>query len=416
MALVLLSGCGSTAIRYQPSLTALGRRPAIIFVPGFYGSALDESDSGERVFLTAWAATFSQTPLAVTRPDLGVVGARNLTATGVLQSIPVIPGLYSQNVYGEALDFLQEKFAGLAEIVPFHYDWRQDIAETAGELGQLVKGLEARGAFPLLIVGHSMGGLVTAYYLRYGAQDPLEAVDTGEGERHISAALIAGAPFGGAPGAFRNLQIGASLGAATTPLGAESLGTFASMYQLIPGPDGDTYLNAEGKNVGTKMFQPEIWQKQKWGLFLPRGSVTPEFQAKREAFVTHQLRRGEKLMEKIRAEGVPALGKPSVLYFVGSGTPTLARVLWNQPALEVPGQWLFDGEEVKKAFPEKNLPSLMGDGDDTVTVSSARPPDGLLRRLPGKIVTAPAKHEAMFGNKEFLKIAEAFLTEHLRAR
>ena len=57
----------------------------------------------------------------------------------------------------------------------FTYDWRRDLVESARGLALRLEGLAPRWATRgarFHIVGHSMGGLVARYYLRYGGAEP----------------------------------------------------------------------------------------------------------------------------------------------------------------------------------------------------------------------------------------------------
>ncbi len=414
-AILLLSSCGSKTVRYDLDAKTKSLRPAIIFIPGFYGSALADEKTGERFFLTSWGAVFSGTPLAITTPDLGVDGAHSLRADGVLEYLRIIPGLYSVNVYGDTLDFLRDTFKETAEIVPFDYDWRQEISQSARKLDLLVKSLQAAGVPQILFVAHSMGGLVATYYLRYGSQDPLTAIDNGEGAKQVSATVIAGTPFGGSAYAFRNLQTGTSLGPADAPLTAASMGTFGSMYQLLPNPDGKAYLNSNGEPLGKEVFSPEVWKKKKMGLFRKRGEVSAVVQARREAYVTQALQKGESFISKVRTEKGNG-PSPAMLYLVGTGIPTVSHALWSRPTLAEEGKWLYDDESVQKAFPGGAKLSLISDGDNTVPAVSATPPAGLLRRLPGRVITGMARHEAILDDKTFRTAVETFLKKHLLGR
>lgn len=412
-----LVSCGAKTFLYAPDPKARRSRPAIVFVPGFYGTALADAESGERYFLTAWKAAFSSTPLALSQPDLGIEGARDLRPDGVLGHLRIIPGVYSKDIYGDALDFLQERFSDRADIVPFAYDWRQDIVKTVGKLDRLVKSLESSGHAPIFIVAHSMGGLVTAYYLRYGGQDLDTAKDDSRGAKHIAAAVIAGAPFGGAPIAYRNLQMGTSLGPAKTPLNALSLGTFPSMYQLAPGANSPIYRNPGGEAVGKRALRPEFWKDNRLGLFRRREPVSNDVQSRREQVTAQYLVRAETFNTKMLAisrNGHPE--KTALLYLVGTGIPTLSQLLWSKASLLEKGEWLFSDQAMKQSFPQGPVQSLIGDGDGTVPIAAAAPPPGLLQRLPGKLVRDQVEHESMFSSTVFLRAIEDFLDPLLPSR
>lgn len=399
LTLVLLVACGSKTVRYSAATTPL-TRPAIIFIPGFYGSALADPETGERFFLTAWGATFGKTPLALTDPDLGIPDSRPLREDGVLAHVRIIPGIYSANVYGSAMDFLESKFGKDAEIVPFSYDWRRDIGESAGRLDALVGELKARGTPRVLIVAHSMGGLLAAHYLGQPSY---------KGRGLVAATVIAGTPFAGAITAFRNLQIGTALGASSVPLSYESMGTFPSMYQLLPPSESGAYLTPSGAALTEDVLSPEVWRTAHFGLLRERSDLSPALREKRETFVTRSLARAREFFRGL--SGAAEKDAPAMLYFVGTGSPTFSRAMWSGKTLHEKGIWLYDEETVKTKSPGT---SLYEDGDGTVSTKSATPPAGLVRRLPGEIVQVAAHHEAMFECEPLLAAVEKFLRTHLK--
>lgn len=62
----------------------------------------------------------------------------------------------------------------------FYYDWRQDNVITAGKLANFIDQIRKDYDDPDLkvdIVAHSMGGLITRYFVRYGREDVLDGND-----------------------------------------------------------------------------------------------------------------------------------------------------------------------------------------------------------------------------------------------
>lgn len=405
---LVLAGCGSRAVRFERETATKAKGTAVVFVPGFYGSALADAETGERFFLSAWVALFGRTPLALPEPDLGVPGARRLVPDGVLEFIRIVPGLYGYDVYGDALEFLRDVSSSHAEVVPFDYDWRQDLHRTVLRLDGVVRELRARGAGRIVLVGHSMGGLVAAYYARYGAASPDVAVDLPGTVTTVDAVAMLGVPFHGAMTAFRNLQTGTSLGPAKTPLAQESLATFPAMYHLVPRGESGGYLDARLKPTAEPMHRFERWERDGLGLMRRPLPVETALRARRAEAQATYLERAERFLEKLHAPAKESRSTPA-LVVVGTGVPTFARAVRTEQG------WVFHESALPRQVASSSS-SLHEDGDGTVTTRSARPSDGLGRRFDAQVVEAKAAHEAMFGEDAVRETLARFLARVLARR
>jgi len=125
------------------------------------------------------------------------------------------------------------------------------------------------------IVAHSMGGLITRYYLRYGTQDPEDGADlTWDGARHVERAILVGTPNAGSAQTILDLVEGRSFAPILPKYDATILGTMPAVYQLLPrGRHGA--LVADNK-VFEKVdpLDPDEWEKRKWGLANPDAAKT----------------------------------------------------------------------------------------------------------------------------------------------
>jgi pimeloyl-ACP methyl ester carboxylesterase len=395
-----LVGCGSNSVRYEFSAAAVKDRKVVIFVPGFYGTALADKITHERFFLTAYQGLFGSQTLAIATPDLGVPGARDLVPDGVLENVPVVPLIYSQDVYGNAIHFLKDSFGKRAEIIPFAYDWRQDLHQSVVELNTLITRLQESGVSDIYLVGHSLGGVITSYYLRYGIQPPESAVDTGEGATRIRAAVVAGAPYLGVASAFRNFQLGTSLGGAKAPLNQLALSTFPSMYHLMSVTDSGTYRNKHFDKIKQSIYDPKIWEKSGQGFYHDQ-TGTAEVQQRRAAATANYLARADAFMSRLREPAYRpiGLGKYPLFIYVGIGIPTFARVLWTGENYNSEGEWVYDDDKMHRFFPDLAASSLEADGDGTVPETSAMPPAAIVTDFSPEVLVGNARHEAMFINE-----------------
>jgi pSer/pThr/pTyr-binding forkhead associated (FHA) protein len=192
-----------------------GRHPVIV-IPGFLGSNL-------------WLGSEKVWPNArnlIRRADiLAYREDSKLEARGLVDEVVIIPNFIKQEQYGSLIYYLEEAlgYERGKDLLEFAYDFRQDVRISARQLAQAVEDWGV--AEPVTIVAHSMGSLVSRYY-----------VDRLGGHKRVERLALLGGPHLGAPRAVGQLGNKADL----FPFGIMGdklraiLMTFPSVYQLLP--------------------------------------------------------------------------------------------------------------------------------------------------------------------------------------
>ncbi len=207
----------------------------VIVVPGIGGSVLEDARG------SVWDAGLHDIAGLVTAPDrLDLSSAPSLVPTGLITSKRLLPGWTVVRGYERLLAGLGALPGAVvddghpfgrrlsATVAAFPYDFRRSIADAAEELGRNVEArLEALGARPgerrVIIVAHSLGGLVARYWL-----GPLE------GWRCCRALLTLGTPHRGAPKALDWLVNGARVGPLHLRGVTELIRGWPSVFELLP--------------------------------------------------------------------------------------------------------------------------------------------------------------------------------------
>lgn len=240
----------------------------------------------------------------------------------------------------------------------FDYDWRRDLATLALDFHNFVmrrKELVAQDrsrragrrvppediTFDLL--AHSMGGLVTRYYLMHGpaplGDDGALPPVTWEGARHFSRVIMVATPNAGSILAMDNLVNGKDLGPFQPFFEAPLLGSHASTWQLMP-----RARHKRLKDVATgDLVDPydwKVWEKHGWGMAAP--SVEPLLSwllpdiadpaARKARALTHQrrmLERAERFHEAMDRWGTPP-DRLETFLVVGGGFRTPANAVLDQ--------------------------------------------------------------------------------------
>jgi len=185
------------------------------------------------------------------REDLG----DGITADALMPDLHLLPGIWKIDGYSKVAEAIKASFKVTEgrNFFTFPYDWRRDNRVAARKLARLSHGwlsdwrkasgnAEAR----LILVGHSMGGLVSRYFL-----------ECLEGWKMTKALVTFGTPYRGSLNALDGLANGLKKG----PLNLTDLTRqLTAMYQLLPifrcYDPGDGPLVRVGETTGIPGVDP----------------------------------------------------------------------------------------------------------------------------------------------------------------
>jgi pSer/pThr/pTyr-binding forkhead associated (FHA) protein len=216
--LIFKGGGGGDALTMVESTVANPSRlrQPVVFVPGIMGSELWLG--GERIW--------PNVKRIFTEPDILRLPEKHpLEPRDIIREIVVIPNLIELEQYDPLTSYLQEDlgYQKGTDLLEFPYDWRQPLEQTAQRLAKAID--EWKVTPPITLIAHSMGCLVSRYYVeRLG------------GKHKIGRLLLMGGPHQGAPAALTNLLAGPDL----LPFGLlgdrlrSVIATFPSAYHLLP--------------------------------------------------------------------------------------------------------------------------------------------------------------------------------------
>ncbi|MBI4287904.1 MAG: FHA domain-containing protein [Chloroflexi bacterium] len=212
--IVFVRGSASEEDLAETAETTRTSRPPVVVIPGMMGSEL-------------WAGQERIWPdvrRLLSRPE-SFNGSNSVQVGGLLDDLVIVPNLFKMEKYSRLLQFLEKNLGyrkGI-DLLEFPYDWRQDNRLSARQLADTIDRWKVDG--PITIVAHSMGCLVSRYY-----------VDRLGGSKKVERMILIGGPHYGTPRAMAGILLGRGL----LPFGLQGerlrrvMATFPSVYQLLP--------------------------------------------------------------------------------------------------------------------------------------------------------------------------------------
>src|SRR5262249_39142745 len=156
---------------------------------------------------------------------------------------PVKPRVEVGGILPEYLPTITE-LATQWDVFPFAYDWRDDLDKAADDLAARIKAW--RGGKPVHLVGHSMGGLVSRWFIsKY--PDLWKDMQDPSGLQSGGRLIMLGTPNRGSltiplvlSGKERTVRLLAACDIAhRLPELLDILGTFLGCYEMLPSPRPD---------------------------------------------------------------------------------------------------------------------------------------------------------------------------------
>jgi hypothetical protein len=302
------------SLLYTPAARYHGPdRNPIIAIPGILGSKLRDPHTGE----LAWGAFEAgaadpSSPMGARQIALpiGALAALidlrdDIVPSGVLDKVHIQLGIVALDIqaYAGILATLgaggyRDQSLGLGGDVDygndhftcfqFDYDWRRDNVENARRLRDFIDekrkyvqtqyktryGID-NADVRFDIAAHSMGALLTRYFLMYGGADlpadgTLPAV-TWQGAEHVERVIMIGPPNAGSPEALLELIHGRKFAPLLPFYPPAVLGTFPSMYELLPRNRHHPVLwDGDASRPVADITDSALWERNGWGLADPK--------------------------------------------------------------------------------------------------------------------------------------------------
>ncbi len=352
-------------------------RNPVIVIHGFLGAKLRDTITEREIWGSFSTAAMTPAemfkfahPMAIGKP---LSELKNHTAAFTMLdhvNIQLMGFSFSVPGYSDVIDLLQQSgyYSEDRPLPPgknfhsqffFYYDWRRDLPENAARLHEFILEKKShiqehyRQLYGLRnydvqfdLIAHSMGGLLSRYYLQYGNQDlPVDGVSLPKlnwaGARHVEKLMVIGTPNTGYLDTLLEMVHGLRLAAGAPVYPPTLISTFPTYYQMLPLAEFRPLVwEDDPGGPAPDIFEPELWAQMKWGLASADGDnilkillptiTTPE--ERRKIALDHQAKCLRRARQFTRAMSVNAATpeKLALFLFAGDAVNTVREVRVNR--------------------------------------------------------------------------------------
>ncbi len=338
----VISGCAviapriteDTIIKIYADEKAKPKEFPVIFVPGMFGSVLEDSDSHKVIWGNVSQGLIRELALPIDSTKMSE-NKDSVMPVKMVTAFTWLHGAIKKDVYLGARR-MAVNAAGYTvnkDVFSLSYDWRRDLVEAAQHLGALIDEIKRKAGDDKLkvnIVCHSAGGLVVRYYAKYGVEDVLDRdpipQPTYAGAKNINKIIMLGTPNLGSLEAFQHIHEGLALptiGRMTRDI------TFSmpSAYELMPFGNDPVFIDAKGNVLEIDIQDPQNWEKYGWSVFAD-ANASEELRSKERRFLAAVLKRAKAFHQALWSGDLREERKRITYILLGSdANPTLSKAL-----------------------------------------------------------------------------------------
>ncbi len=346
------------------------KKYSVVFVPGYKGSLLVQkgTNPSQLVWLNAVQS------LGFSSPDLRLKEEDSISESGILESVK-IPLLFTKNIYAPWMTELQSTVELEASYFP--YDWRRDNTESTIKLVQFLKETKQKYNLPIVLIGHSNGGLLA-----------MSAVN--REPNLIHKIVFVGVPFSGGVGFLEDLMIGVNTGLNSKIASPCVVQSFESIYSFFPRSTSfdttDVLMTEKSEKIQNQFYDANFWFKYNLG---PYAVDSP---CANEPVANLQKRLDKALIFKNSLDTKKEIKYPNVLVVRAESKGTIRRIFGSK--LDDGWRWkILEGERVA--------------GDGRVTNENALPPPG----IPFSLYVSTAEHSELLNDRKTSKAILDFIVK-----
>jgi len=363
----------------------------LIFIPGYYGTTFYEKNSGRKIWLKGSQTIIgdNDTTLSMSIPGVRVPEALDLVPGEILDEVSVLG--YEYMAYGKTQNYLREIAAKKGYIYDvLAYDWRKDPMVGIKALDQKLAKLRTSPEDEFHIVAHSLGSVIVAYYMRYGAVEYDQAQENWSGLKNLNKVVLVAAPFKGTMIAFKTMFTGLPRGLNRDLLSSRAFTTLESSYFMLPPVGYDLAYDKDLNPVSLGLHNPENWKKNQWGLFYKKNKFGRESIQARTAFTENMIRKGKLFQELLNAPVQVPVEPIPLLYIKGYGLNTVNKTIWIDP-IKRPDFFAYGISVLRRYLPNLDRDFFKSDGDGSLPDFSTEPAP-MMDALRANVLRNPMEH------------------------